>query len=407
MNTEILSLLRKELDANPSVATRVARGLGYINPLRMIRAFGDSLTWGTNEVLTLQLIRETMRRTGLPLEDAISEVGKHMPNYRVPPRVLNSRLISHVMRNPMVTLWGHYHYGAMRSYGEMAKEVLSPSSTAGQRVEGLGRAATIGFLLAAVYPAIDSIINEVEKTKGLKIRRAGSATLPQNVMDVVRGKKTPEAALQSILTPSPAMTIPPELLFNRNLRGGLPIYERQLSTDTAKDLGKFAAEQVSPIQEAGKVYGGEKSLKEFGMGLAGISRTRADSAMSQFGRLADHWMKNSDDPAMREQYKRRTSEVFPESDYQMLRSAIIRQDHRAGQMAVEKLLKTRKPEDVAQRIEAWKDSPFTGTKKGDEEMMKQMTPEQWDLWYQAAQERSDIANGMMMNLAEKVLEPSK
>jgi hypothetical protein len=408
MNAEVMNLLKKELDTTPTVAGKLARGLGYINPLRMVRAFGDSLTWGTNEILTLQLIRETMRRTGLPLEDAITEVGKHMPNYRVPPRVLNSRLISHVMQNPMLSLWGHYHYGALRSYGEMAKEILSPSSTMRERVDGLGRVATIGFLMAVMYPAIDSVINEIMKSKGYKMRRAGSATAPQNILDVARGKKTPEAALQSIVTPSPVPIAAAELLFNRNLRTGLPVYDRSLGKDTAKDLGSFAASQVSPIQEGGNVLGGKKSLKEFGLGLAGISHTRADSAMAKFGRLADHWMQNSPDPAMREQYKRRTSEVFPESDYQMLRSAIIRGDQRGGQMAVEKLLKTRKPRDVATRIEAWKDSPFTGTKKGDEAMMKEMTPEQWDLWYQAAQERMDIANGMMMNLAQKVSEePTK
>lgn len=408
MNAEVMNLLKKELDTNPGIANKVTRALGYINPLRAVRAFGDSLTWGTNEILTLQLIRETMRRTGLPLEDAITEVGKHMPNYRVPPRVLNSRLISHVMQNPMLSLWGHYHYGALRSYGEMAKEVLSPNSTARERVDGLGRVATIGFLMAVMYPAIDSVINEIMKSKGYKIRRAGSVTAPQNILDVARGKKTPEAALQSIVTPSPVPIAAAELLFNRNLRTGLPVYDRSLGKDTAKDLGSFAASQVSPIQEGGNVLGGKKSLKEFGLGLAGISHTRADSAMAKFGRLADHWMQNSPDPAMREQYKRRTSEVFPESDYQMLRSAIIRGDQRGGQMAVEKLLKTRKPEDVATRIDAWKNSPFTGTKKGDEAMMKEMSPEQWDLWYQAAQERMDIANGMMMNLAQKVSEaPTK
>jgi len=405
INQEVLNLLRKELDPNPSLGTRIARGLGYINPLRMIRAFGDSLTWGTNEVLTLQLIRETMARTGLGLEDAISEVGKHMPNYRIPPRVLNSRLISHVMRNPLLTLWGHYHYGALRSYGEIAKEVFSPNSTKGQRLEGLGRVATIGFLMAVAYPIIDDIVNKVLKTKGLKMRRAGSATFPQGVMDVARGKKTPEALVQSVLTPSPVTQGAMELAFNRNLRTGLPVYERHPSMDTLKDLGSFAAQKISPIEEAGRVFGGKKSGQEFALGLAGITRTRTDSAMSRFGRMADNWMRTNSDEDIREQYKRRTQDVFQESDYQLLRSAIIRQDERAAQMAVNKLLKTRKPEEVDRRIKQWKDSPFTGTRKTDRALMAEMTPEDWDLWYQAAQERLDIADGMRNALVDALLKP--
>lgn len=402
MNQEILNLLRQELDKDPSMATRVSKALGYVNPFRMIRAFGDSLTWGTNEILTLQLIRETMERSGMKLDEAIKEVGKHMPNYRIPPRVLNSRLIAHVMRNPMISLWGHYHYGALRSYGEMGKEIFAPGSRMQQRIDGLGRAATIGFLMAVVYPAIDELVNKVMSTKGLKMRRAGSTTVPQTILDVARGKKTPEAGLQSVVTPSPALTIPPEMWYNRNLRTGLPIYERRLGLQTAKDLAGYAASKVSPVEEAGKLFEGKKSGAEFGLGLAGISYTRADSAMSQFGRMADQWMKNSKDPSIREAYERRTQDVFSESDYQKLRSAVIRNDHRAGQMMIEKLLESRTPEEVAQRIQAWKDSPFTGTRKSDEALMAQMTPDQWDLWYEAAQERLDIANAMMMHLAESL-----
>lgn len=407
MNQQIMTLLRKELDPNPSLGTKVARVLGYINVPRMIRAFGDSLTWGTNEVLTLQLIRETMNRTGLSMEDAISEVGKHMPNYRVPPRVLNSRLISQVMRNPMLTLWGHYHYGALRSYGEMGKEIFSPSSTMGQRVEGLGRVATIGFLMALAYPTLDELINKVIKTKGLKMRRAGSTTVPSNIIDLLQGNKTPEAVAQSIVTPSPVPVGAIELAFNRNLRSGMPIYERHLGVDMVKDLASFGASKISPVEEAGKVFGGKKSSQEFGLGLAGITRTRADSAMSQFGRMADNWMRHSPDESIRDQYKRRTQDVFPESDYQLLRSAVIREDYRAGQMAMEKLLKNRKPAEVMQRIKQWQDSPFTGTRKTDKALMAQMTPEDWDLWYQAAQERLDIADGMVNHLVDAVTKPKE
>ena len=191
--------------------------------------------------------------------------------------------------------------------------------------------------------------------------------------------------------------------FNRNLRTGLPIYERRLGTQTLKDIGSFSAQKISPVEEAGRVFGGRKSAEEFGLGLAGITRTRADSAMSRFGRMADDWMRKNPDESIREEYKRRTQDVFRESDYQLLRSAVIRQDDRAAQMMVDKLLKTRSPKEVARRIKQWEDSPFTGTRKTDKALMEQMTPEDWDLWYQAAQERLDIANGMMEKLADAVV----
>jgi len=274
-------------------------------------------------------------------------------------------------------------------------------------MEGLGRVATIGFLMAVAYPVIDDIVNKVLKTKGLKIRRAGSATAPQNIMELAQGKKTPEAVAQSILTPSPVMQGAGELMFNRNLRTGLPVYERRLGTQTLKDLGSFAANKISPVEEAGRVLGGKKSTEEFGLGLAGITRTRADSAMSRFGRMADNWMRTNEDESIRDQYKRRTQDVFQESDYQLLRSAIIRDDNRAAEMAVDKLLKTRKPEEVARRIKQWQDSPFTGTRKTDKALMEEMTPQDWDLWYQAAQERLDIADGMRNALVDALVKPEK
>lgn len=411
INKQLLASLRHELNPNPSTAQKLAKGLGYINPLRMVRAFGDSLTWGTNEVLTLQLIRETMARTGLPLEDAINEVGKHMPNYRIPPRVLlpgkAGLMVGHVMRNPLLTLWGHYHYGALRSYGEMAKEIFSPNSTMTQRAEGLGRVATIGFLMAVAYPVIDDIVNKVLKTKGLKMRRAGSATFPQAVMELAQHKRTPEAVLQSVATPATVLQGAGELAFNRDFRSGLPVYERRLGTQTLKDLGRFAASKISPLEEGSRVAGGKKSAEEFGLGLAGISRTRADSAMSRFNRMADDWMRNNPSEAIRDQYKRRTQDVFAESDYQTLRSAIIREDGRAAQMAVDKLLRTREPEDVMSRIQQWEDAPFTGTRDTDTKLIQHMTLKDLDLWRQAAHERLDIAEGMRNAVLDKLVKESK
>lgn len=404
MNKQMLNLLEKEFQDNPNIGRKVAKALGYVNPFRMVRAFGDSLTWGTNEILTLQLIRETMARTGMSMGEAISEVGKHMPNYRIPARVLNSRFLSHVMRNPVISLWGHYHYGALRSYGEMAKEMFSPKSDMQTRLDALGRVATIGFLMEVAYPLIDKLIEEVMGKKGYHIRRAGPTTLPQNLIDVAEKKKTPEAALQSVITPSPAMTVAPELWFNRSLRSGMPIYERRLGLQTGKDLLGYGLEQISPIGEGEKVSTGEKSLKETGLGMMGINYTKADSAISQFGRLTDKWMKDNVDPRIREAYKRRTQDVFTESDYQKLRSAVVRGDYHAGQMMMEELLKTRKPSEIAQRIEQWQHSPFTGTRRSDRLMMSEMTPDQWDLWYQAAQERQDIAHQMRSHLFEAVLQ---
>ena len=185
-----------------------------------------------------------------------------------------------------------------------------------------------------------------------------------------------------------------ELLFNRNLRTGMPVYERRLGTDTLKDLGSFAANKISPIEEGGKVFGGKKSFQEFGLGLAGITRTKADTAMSRFGRIADKWMANNPDPKIKEQYKRRTQDVFAESDYQLLRGAIVREDARAAQMAVDRLLKTRNPAEVKQRILQWRHEPLTGTRETERKFIEEMTPEELDLRDAAKQERADIANKM-------------
>ncbi len=400
MTQSMVKMLSQEMDKNKPIATQMAKKLGYLNPLRFLRKFGDSLTWGTNEVLTLQLIRETMARTGMSLDDAVSEVGKHMPNYRVPARIFNSTFLSKVMRSPILSLWGRYRYGALKSYFEMGKEIASPNSTMKERLEGVGRVGAIAFAMAVMYPAIDDFINWMMKTKGLKMRRAGSTTTPQGLLDVAQGKRPVQSILESTLSPSPMWTAPLELAFNRNLRSGLPIYEKQLSGQTAKDVGAFALSQLAPVEQTGQVVSGHRSLPEFGLNLAGFSRTRADSAISKFGRLADNWMKNSPNEEIREQYKRRTSDVFPESDYQLLRSAVIREDHRAGRIAMENLLKTRKPVEVLQRINQWKHSPFTGTRKTDRQLMREMTPEDLDLWRQAREERLDIAAGMKAHLED-------
>lgn len=57
----------------------------------------------------------------MSLEDALKETGRIIPEYRVPTRILDVPALSKLMSNRWATYFGAFHYGLLKSFGEVAK----------------------------------------------------------------------------------------------------------------------------------------------------------------------------------------------------------------------------------------------------------------------------------------------
>lgn len=263
----MLEKASQELKDKPVLAGAIGKALGYANPAKLVKAiytFSGRTTWAFNDIATLQAMYEEMGH-GKPMEEAIADVAKHIPNYRIPARVLNSTTISKLMKSENgVTMFGAYHYGALKSYGEMAKSLLGkvPMKERAEAADKLAMMALIGFF---VYPQLDNLAKMATGKPTSKFRRAGAITFPYKTQQLATGKIEFSDWLQSVMTPSVGLQLGTELLSGHDWRSGakLPVEEAALRS-------------VSPLGYGEKLEKGQVSPKDYALSLIGVSSPKFD-----------------------------------------------------------------------------------------------------------------------------------
>lgn len=252
----------------------------------------SKMTWFTNDFFTLQAIYER-EAEGMSREQAIRDVAKHIPNYQVPSRILNSRMISQVMQNSNLTMFGAYHYGALKSYGEMIKTLIG--GDAGElgvtRFSGKANKARAGALDQMVmmaiaglflYPQMDKILQSLTGNKKARFRRAGALTFPENLYDVIKGKEDFSTFLQSIMTPAVGTKAIIQLAFNRDLFTGQRLINQG---NELEDLLNFSQKQIAPVSQAQQLMTGAKDPGDFLLGLIGVSTPNTTPSVSNINNL--------------------------------------------------------------------------------------------------------------------------
>jgi len=270
----LIDRMGRELETNPTAAQKVAKALGYANPAKLVRAiykFSGKATWVTNDVAMLQATYEHMERSGQSFKDAVTDVSKHIPDYRLPTRIFDSPGLAKLMSNPDLTMFGAYHYGALRSYGEMAKGLISDDVPQAERLKSLDRLAMLGLVTFVAYPQLDKLAKLLTGDKTAEFRRAGASTFIWNLAQLARGNRTPTEVLESVVTPAAHTKAAVELALNRNLYSGRKIYDTSAPAgDVAKQVGRYAAQAVAPVGQASRISEGRQSIPQFAAGLAGI-----------------------------------------------------------------------------------------------------------------------------------------
>lgn len=261
--TNLLNGQLKSAMSDGRIAT-LAKQLGT-SPAKLFEAItqkSNAVMWATRDVMYTQLIKEHMSK-GKTMEEAIKEVGSHMPEYRLPSRVLGSRDLSKLMQNRNLTVFSRYHYGMLKSLGEIGKELRTP----GSRVQGLDHLGAIIAGMTLLFPAFDASYQAIFGREDIKERRAGPFHLLEGLKDVAEGEKRAAQVITSLLTPSPALVMGVELPFNVQLFSGQPIYQEQTSPETiALDLSKYVGGKLfSPGQTATAMIEGKSKPDEYAL----------------------------------------------------------------------------------------------------------------------------------------------
>jgi hypothetical protein len=237
-------------------------GVPVANLYNGISEASQKAMWFTRDVMYVQLVREVMARqeksgNKMTLKEAIDQVEKHMPNYRLPSEVAGSRMVSQVLRDPRVSMFSRYHYGMVKSLVNTLKDVdprnLKTAEGREHFREGVDSMLAIGVALGVLYPMMD-MIAEAMFGEGAEQRRAGPFHLLHAGMDVVTGKRDASALIWPVFTFNPVLLSLGQLAVNKKIFTGKEIYhpDDDLS-DIMGDVGTYAAgqiPQVPPIMSA-------------------------------------------------------------------------------------------------------------------------------------------------------------
>jgi hypothetical protein len=294
-NRELYSMLlqkmAKQLEQDPTLARQISSALGYANPVRLVQAlykFSGKATWVVNDIATAQAVFEHMaKHPGATIEEAIGEVGKHIPNYRIPATVLGSARLARFMENPVFQMFGGYHYGALRSYGEMGRTMVK--GTWGDRVDVLDKIAMMGLIGFVVYPFLDTLAQRITGSEQTRVRRAGAITFPYNLYRLSRGQIDGVQFWQSVFTPSVGVKLAAELAWNRDLFTGKHIFDPEdiyrQPLGAAEAVAGATAKAVSPIGYAEKIQSGRLSPQDFLLSLAGVTTPHVTPANRRLAAL--------------------------------------------------------------------------------------------------------------------------
>jgi len=260
----------KKVGSDPAAGS-LAKSFGYANPAAWVKAvYGTSRKslWFTNDVIMMQAYLEK-ERAGYTVAEAVADVEKHVPNYRVPNRVLGSRGLSLALRNPAIAAFGRYDYGRMASYGHMLTDLTRTDKglNALQRAKALDQIAATAFISFFVYPHImDKMAATVTGNPNATATRYGPATIPTLVHDAFVGKKDATQIMGTAFPSSPAFKMAGELASDKDSFTGKKIYG-----GGGTGLDKYLEKQLAPLALVQSYNSGKKSVKQIILQQFGIN----------------------------------------------------------------------------------------------------------------------------------------
>jgi hypothetical protein len=279
--------LAEGLDKKESWAMDLAKALGieHGNLLNLLHKPSSIAAWKSGDILYLQAAYQyQMEHPGVTLNAALQEVGRIIPGYRTPARMLDSRFVAKAMTHPLISWFGAYHYVLLKSFAESAKAALgaqepAPGRTKAEEVaKGWDRLAMLGLITMVLYPLLDQLAKKATGDEHARVRRSGPAGYVDAAEQVAEGKQDVSSAAQKVLTPSPLSKGAAELAFNRDFFSGHQIYDPHADWQTERDeIGRYL---LGDFGVPGQIWKSETSeqKKRFGWQQAGVqfTKTRAE-----------------------------------------------------------------------------------------------------------------------------------
>lgn len=256
----LMKRLGEDIRVQPHKWDPIAKVLG-VGPSQLVKLLYEGSSralWAASDMFMMQRVLE-LERKGMSTRAAIKEAEKHIPNYRIPPEVLGSRAVNEFLTNPLLTTFSRYHYGMMKSYAHMAKDLAIGDPK--QKLEALGNIMATAALMTFVWPSINYGIQRLTGSKDLKLGPKGSTTIPQNLIDMWNGEKGPTEFLSSLVTIAPGSRALAEEFGNIDWFTGKRIREQadergmrlgRIGAQTAEHLGRNLVQPYGLFAQSGR-----------------------------------------------------------------------------------------------------------------------------------------------------------
>lgn len=248
-----------------------------------ISKWSNKSMWTVRDILYTDLIMQK-KKAGMSTKEAIDSVERHMPNYRLPSRLITDkpigRVISKTLGNKAAFLFARYHAGMVGSTKNIIQDLamLDPNvKKSKQFKEGLDSALAFGVMMAGLYPLLDSlaqatseviasITGDEGKITKAKLRRPGASHVLDTIFEVAGNEKDAYSLASILVTPSPVTSLAVETFMNKELYNSRPI------TNFANDPEVIADQYLSylarKVPQASQAM--QASNEDYGAGSAGI-----------------------------------------------------------------------------------------------------------------------------------------
>ncbi|HEV7523016.1 MAG TPA: 2'-5' RNA ligase family protein [Candidatus Angelobacter sp.] len=290
LHHELFQTIVGHLEKNPSIANKIAEFVGYektgpddtgvvntvargtgLRMLNNLRKMGQKAMWMSNDMMMLQSTYEKMAG-GTSFDDAMAQTEKHIPNYRIPTRIMNSRAIGDFMGSRLASMFGRYHYGVWKSYGEMAKEALRPGATVKERMRGLDHLVMLGLITFIMYPLWKKLLEKLTGNKDARMVISGASAAPHSISEIIKGNEDPSQLLRNTFTPAILPQAAAEAMFNRDFFSGAPVRNPKHSAGKQViDVSKHFMNALGPVQQYNQATRNSQPTRSFLLSQVGVS----------------------------------------------------------------------------------------------------------------------------------------
>lgn len=243
--TKMLDKLGHDINQQPEGWEGYAKAFG-MSPVKLYNSFMDGsnrVLWGTGDMFRMSRYLELTERKGLSPADAVAQIERFTPTYRMPHEIFGDRKIAQIYKSQSIFEFSRYHWDQLRFYANIGKDLLGPAATGEARVRAAGVLMNMMVLQLAVWPALTAMTQYVTGNDDLRVPSFGPGRLAEPLFGMLvnntkfawpefvqkyygDNNRTFLDAMRGLIPISPAMHMLVDNYYNRYEYNGRPIREQ-------------------------------------------------------------------------------------------------------------------------------------------------------------------------------------